>query len=151
MQPWQAYLNKFQNTKLKKEIDDAWKQYLQDVPEGEQPKKTRFEIRNKLARKLYAAETAKVKAEVEEHRKVMREGNETSDLVARNASFQRYDILLQVRTRQTYYSPMKSAIDMLPRTLEGAAESIAKKAGWNALIIVGGPNPRLGGKITTVA
>ena len=45
----------------------------------------------------------------------------------------------------------KSAIDKLPRTLEGATEAIAKQAGWNVLLIVGGPNPRLGGKITTLA
>jgi hypothetical protein len=28
VQPWQAYLNKFQATNLKEKIEDAWKNYL---------------------------------------------------------------------------------------------------------------------------
>ncbi|KAH9955191.1 hypothetical protein BGW80DRAFT_1566314 [Lactifluus volemus] len=132
MQPWQAYLNKFQNTKLKEKIDKAWQQYLSEVPEGQKPEKTLFEIRNKLAQQLYEAETAEVKREVEEHRKSMRVNKEASDLAERNRSFQ-------------------SSIDKLPRTLQVATESIAKQTGWNVLVIVGGPNPRLGGKITTLA
>jgi hypothetical protein len=47
-------------------------------------------------------------------------------------------------------SPAKRSIDRLPRTLEAATEAIAEQTGWNALVIVGGPNPRLGGKITTL-
>jgi hypothetical protein len=102
MQPWQAYLNKFQNTKLKGKIDNAWQEYLSEVPEGKKPKKTKFEIRNKLAQKLYAAETDVVKAEVEEHRKTMKNNKEMLDLVERNGSFQRYDLRQSVRTPQTY-------------------------------------------------
>ena len=56
MQPWQAYLNKFQYTKLKEKIDEAWQQYLSEVPEGQKPEKTLFEIRNKVAQRLYQAE-----------------------------------------------------------------------------------------------
>jgi hypothetical protein len=81
VQSWQAYLNKFQNTKLKPEIDDAWQEYLNEVPEGVKPEKTKFEIRNHVARKLFAAETATVKQEVEEHRQKMMSRNATSDLV----------------------------------------------------------------------
>ena len=47
-------------------------------------------------------------------------------------------------------SPAKSAIDRLPRTLEAATAAITREAGWNVLLIVGGPNPRLGGRITTL-
>lgn len=91
VQPWQAYLNRFQHTKLKTEIDGAWEEYLKDIPEGEKPQKTQFEIRNKLAWNLYANETVAVKEEVKEHRKVMMSGKETSDAVERNQTFQRYD------------------------------------------------------------
>jgi hypothetical protein len=42
--------------KLKEKIDEAWQQYLSEVPEGQKPKKTLFEIRNKLAQQLYKAE-----------------------------------------------------------------------------------------------
>ena len=56
-----------------------------------------------------------------------------------------------VRTRQTYIFLAYSSIDKLPRTLQGATESIAKQTGWNVFLVAGGPNPRLGGKITTLA
>ena len=95
MQPWQAYLNKFQKTKLKGKIDEAWKQYLSEVPKSQKPEKTLFEIRNKLAQQLYEGETAEVKREVEEHRKrSLRADNDsdadTPDLAKRNRSFQGY-------------------------------------------------------------
>jgi hypothetical protein len=92
MQPWQAYLNKFQNTTLKEKINDAWQQYLSEVPEGQKPEKTLFEIRNKLAQQLYEAETAEVKWEVEDHCKSMKIDKEVSDLTERNRSFQGYDL-----------------------------------------------------------
>ena len=92
MQPWQAYLNMFQHTKLKGKIDAAWTQYLGKVPEGQKPQKTLFEIRNKVAQQLYQAETAEVKQEVEEHRKKMAANKEVSDVSERNASLQRYDL-----------------------------------------------------------
>lgn len=87
VQPWQAYLNKFQDTKLKQNIEDAWQAYTQDVPEGEKPKKTLFEIRNKVAQSLYANETPEIKQEVEEHRQRMRDSK--SVLINRNQVFQR--------------------------------------------------------------
>lgn len=42
-----------------------------------------------------------------------------------------------------------SAIDKLPRTLLAVSESIVDQTGWNISILVGGPSPRLGGKIVT--
>ena len=97
MQPWQAYLNKFQNMKLKGKIDDAWKQYLSMFLEGQKPTKTPFEIRNKLAQQLYKVETVKVKQKVEEHRKArlgVDNNLNMSDLAERNRSFQGYDLWL---------------------------------------------------------
>lgn len=88
MQPWQAYLNKFQDTKLKAEIDDAWEEHLKEVLEGEKPQKTKFEIRNNVTRKLFADETAAVKQEVEEHRLKMMSSEDESDLLQRNRNFQ---------------------------------------------------------------
>lgn len=85
--PWQAYLNKYQNTKLKQPIKDAWQEYLKGVPEGQKQEKTLFEIRNKLAQKLYNEESAEVKQEVEEHQKKMRESKSASE-VEQNRSFQ---------------------------------------------------------------
>jgi hypothetical protein len=94
VQPWQAYLNKFQHTKLKEKVDEAWQQYLSEVPEGQKPEKTLFEIRNKLAQQLYKAETAEVKQAVEEHRKQMKDRKDVPDLAnleRNNRSLQRYD------------------------------------------------------------
>jgi hypothetical protein len=90
VQPWQAYLNKFQDTKLKQDIDDAWQDYIKEVPEGENPDKTQFEVRNKVARRLYEDETLEVKQEVEEHRQKMREKKSAPDIVDRSRAFQRY-------------------------------------------------------------
>lgn len=88
VQPWQAYLNKFQHTKLKKKIEDAWRDYRKGVPNGEKPEKTLFEIRNKVARELYEEESTEVKREVENHRRIMRESQVASD-AEKNASFQK--------------------------------------------------------------
>ncbi|KAF8487814.1 hypothetical protein F5888DRAFT_1624159 [Russula emetica] len=104
MQPWQAYLNKFQNTTLKEKIDNAWQQYLSKVPEGQKPEKMLFEIRNKLAQELYKAETAEVKQEVKEYRKTMVVNREAPGLVERNKSFQRYISLeLLERIKLTFF------------------------------------------------
>lgn len=84
---------------------------------------------------MYEKEPDEVKQEVEVHRQMMRSGGSVpllSKLVDRNKKLQ-------------------GAIDKLPRTLQLAAESIANQTGWNVSIIAGGPNPRLGGKITTLA
>ena len=43
------------------------------------------------------------------------------------------------------------AIDNLPGTLQKTAEAIYQQTGWKATIIVGGPYPRLGGRITALA
>jgi hypothetical protein len=89
-QPWQAYLNKFQDSKLKPNIEEAWQQYLSGVPEGEKPKITQFEIQNNIARKLYEKETPEVKQEVQEHRLKMRDaGTMDTSTIDRNKSFQR--------------------------------------------------------------
>jgi hypothetical protein len=48
------------------------------------------------------------------------------------------------------YLLVESAINKLPRTLQVAMESITKQTGWNILVIMGGLNPHLGGKIMTL-
>jgi hypothetical protein len=87
VQPWQAYLNKFQDTKLKQPIEDAWQVYLGKVPEGKKPEKTLFEIRNNVAKSQYEKETLEILEEVEEHRHKMRD-NKSS--LSRSQAFQRY-------------------------------------------------------------
>jgi hypothetical protein len=85
-QPWQAYLNLFQDTKLKASIEDAWKHHTLELPKGGKSAKTRFEIRNRVAQKLYQKETDDVKQKVEEHRLNMRS---IGDVTSRNQTFQR--------------------------------------------------------------
>lgn len=90
MQPWQAYLNKFHDTKIKKSVDSAWQEYLKTLPKGKKPEKSIFEIRNRVAKELYADETDEVKQEVEEHRQSMRDGpDESADTSRRNKGFQK--------------------------------------------------------------
>jgi hypothetical protein len=88
--PWQAYLNKFQTDRLKEPIDDAWEDYIKGVPDGEAPKKTQFEVRNKVAQRLYEDETPEIKQEVEEHRQKMKEDGSITDIDNPNQAFQRY-------------------------------------------------------------
>jgi hypothetical protein len=88
--PWQAYQNKFYNTKLRPKVEEAWNEYLKQVPEGQKPKKTLFEIRNQVVRELYENETDEVKQEVEEHRKQMKAGKRGSDTAENNKAFQAY-------------------------------------------------------------
>jgi hypothetical protein len=89
VQPWQAYLNKFQDTKLKCNIEDAWKYYLYDA-KARKPEKTKFEIQNRVAQGLYEDETDDVKQEVEEHYQKMRHSRIMPDTTDRNKVFQRY-------------------------------------------------------------
>lgn len=89
VQPWQAYQNKFYDAKLKPKVEEAWNRYLSEVPEGQKPAKTLFEVRNRVVRELYENETDEVKQEVEEHRKRMKAdklGLESID----NTTFQAY-------------------------------------------------------------
>lgn len=56
------------------------------------PKKTKFEIRNRVAQKLYEDESDEIKEEVEEHRHLMKEGRGESretEVDDRNRQFQR--------------------------------------------------------------
>ena len=85
-QPWQAYLNKFQETKLKDSIDLAWKYHLLQVADGDAPTKTKFEVWNSVAQRLYQQESDEVKQEVEEHHKNMRY---SGDVPVRNKGLQR--------------------------------------------------------------
>ena len=87
VQPWQAYLNKYQGSRLKEKINNVWQEYLSTVPEGQKPEKTLFEIRNKVAQRLYEAEAAKIKQQVEEHRQKMKRGEDADD-TDRNRRFQ---------------------------------------------------------------
>lgn len=148
VQPWQAYLNKFQDTRLKQDIESAWQDCIEQEPEGKKPKKTQFEVRNKVAKSLYEQETPEVKQEVEEHRQKMRESKPV-DAVNRNEIFQRYG-LSQSSGASNSNCAVISSIDKLPHTLQLAMESITNQTGWNVSIIAGGPNPCLGGKITTL-
>lgn len=88
MQPWQAYLNMFQHTKLKDKIDDAWNEHLIEVPEDQKNPKKLFGIRNKVAQKMYATETSDVKKEVKLRRREMMSDKETEDFIEKNKSFQ---------------------------------------------------------------
>jgi hypothetical protein len=88
VQPWQAYLNKYQNTTLKEKIENAWQDYLNTVPGGQKPEKTLFEIRNRVAQEMYKAEGASVKEDVEKHRQTMKHRTKTPNELDKNKSFQ---------------------------------------------------------------
>jgi hypothetical protein len=88
VQPWQAYLNKYGDTTLKEKVEKAWQEYVSTVPEGQAPKKTLFEIRNRVAQEAYNAEEAIVKEEVEEHRQAMKSTSKKPNGGDRNKSFQ---------------------------------------------------------------
>jgi hypothetical protein len=78
VQFWQAYQNKYYDSTLRSEVEEAWKQYLSELPEG-QTLKTLFKFRNQLVQKFYEDETDDVKREVEEHRLAMKASKMASD------------------------------------------------------------------------
>ena len=90
MQPWQAYLNKYQNTKLKDKIENAWQEYLSTVPEGQKLRKMLFEIRNRVAQEEYKVKEGVIKQEVEEDRQMMKHTPKTSNRRDKNKNFQVY-------------------------------------------------------------
>jgi hypothetical protein len=90
MHPWQAYQNKYYDSKLRPIVEEAWEEYLSEFPEGEKPKKTLFEFRNQLVQKLYEDETDDIKQEVEEHRQMMKAGKTSPDVDEKNMALQMY-------------------------------------------------------------
>jgi hypothetical protein len=87
VQSWQAYQNKYYNSTLRPKVEEAWKQYLSELPEGQTPK-TLFEFRNQLVQKFYKDETNDVKREVEEHCLAMKAGKMASDSNDKNGGMQ---------------------------------------------------------------
>ncbi|KIL55867.1 hypothetical protein M378DRAFT_17559 [Amanita muscaria Koide BX008] len=130
VQSWQAYENLYWETELKEKVAKEWEAYLAELPGGTNPVK-KFAFRNQLLRQWYDALSEGEKTCVEDHRQMMKADGNTDEGDV-NGAFQ-------------------SAIDRVPRTLELAAEAIARQTGWNVSIIVGGPNPRMNGQITTIA
>ncbi|KAM6501765.1 hypothetical protein JOM56_001742 [Amanita muscaria] len=130
VQHWQAFQNLHWETGLRDKVEDAWKAYKDGFPDGCEIPLSRFAFRNQKLRQWYTESSEETKAAVEAHRQVMKDGGWGAEDV--NHAYQ-------------------SAIDKLPRTLQTAAESIAKQTGWHVSILVGGPNPRLGGQIQTIA
>ena len=90
LQPWQAYQNKFYDTKLKHKVEESWKEYLGQFPKGQKPEKTLFEFRNQMVQKFYREETDEIKQEVEEHRQAMKASKMGSDVSDDNAKLQEY-------------------------------------------------------------
>ena len=87
---WQAYQHLYYES-FKAEIDEAYKSYVETCQASEQKPKTAFEFRNEACQKRYAAETEAVKAEVEEYRKKLRDGEATDlekDTDTRNKEIQ---------------------------------------------------------------
>lgn len=94
VQSWQAYQNKYYDSTLRPKVEEAWKQYLSEIPEGQKSPKTLFEFRNQLVQKFYEDETDDVKREVEEHRLAMKAGKMASDANDKNGGMQMYVLLL---------------------------------------------------------
>ena len=122
--PWQAYQNKYYDTKLRPEVEKAWKQYLSEVPEGEKPKSL-FEFRNQLVQKLYEEKLDSIKEKIEKHCQAMKKGILTSDVNITNRGFQTcVSFLAQVRSVLLLKISPKRAIDKLPWTFQIAAQSV---------------------------
>lgn len=90
LQPWQAYQNKFYETKLKHIVEESWSLYSGQFPKGQKPEKTLFEFRNQLVQKLYREETDEIKQEVEEHRQALKASKMASNVSDDNAKLQEY-------------------------------------------------------------
>ena len=156
LRAWQAYQSLYYQTKLKPIVDAAYKAYLETVPPDTKPEKTCFAIMNQVVQKAFAEEMEEVKAEVEEYRQKVKEVSEVDtdnqDRDGHNNNYQKYDFDQQSNDYQlidTHH--FHRAIDRFPQTLAAMGKSFVEQTGWNLTCIAGGPNPRMGGKITTFA
>ncbi|KAM6491452.1 hypothetical protein JOM56_013021 [Amanita muscaria] len=130
MQPWQAYQSLYWENELKEKVNAAWITYTAGLQEGMKLDMTKFQLRNAKIQQWYAEVSPDVKLKVEEHRQNMKAKGLLGN--SENRGFQR-------------------AIDKLLRTLQTAAEALARQTGWHVSIIVGGPTPRLTGQLRTLA
>lgn len=133
---------------MKREVDDAYAAYLKGVESGKKAK-TRFNIMTELIKQRYENASKEIKDQCEAYRTKEHGKGSVEDPSAKNREYQ--ELVQRILKRITEYllTYRYSAIDRLPLTIRALLETIAKKAGWVGTIIVGGPNPRLGGKITS--
>ena len=94
VQSWQAYQNKYYDSTLRLKVEEAWKQYLSEIPKGQKSPKTLFEFRNQLVQKFDEDEMDDVKREVEEHRLAMKADKMASDANDKNEGMQMNVLLL---------------------------------------------------------
>ena len=87
---WQAYQHLYYES-FKAEVNDEYQSYLETCKGSEEKPKTAFEFRTEACQKRYAAETEAVKAEVEEYRAKLRDGEDANlekDTDTRNKEIQ---------------------------------------------------------------
>ena len=111
---------------------------------------------NEVIQKAWAEETEEVKKIVEEYRQKPKEeqSGDSQDREARNQSYQRYGFGSMTEFSKEYWLILTyflSAIDRFPQMLAAMGNSLVDQTGWNLTCIAGGPNLRMGGKITTFA
>ncbi|KAM6492907.1 hypothetical protein JOM56_011041 [Amanita muscaria] len=131
VQPWQAYQNLYWEIQLREKAENAWKAYTEGFPEGSTIPLSRFAFRNQQLKLWYEESSDTTKAAVEAHRQVMKDKGYGAD--DKNCAY------------------WQRSIDKLPRTLQTAAEALERQTGWQVTILAGGPVPRLGGQIQTLA
>ncbi|KAM6500769.1 hypothetical protein JOM56_003783, partial [Amanita muscaria] len=130
---WQAYGNLTYESKWKAQIGRDWAAYT-ETWKAENPDilapKTWFEFQNAFLKEKYEQETKEMKLLVEEHRDKMKK-EEVLPPKEKNALYQ-------------------LAINQLPHTVASFAEALAEQTGWQVTIMVGGPEPRQNGQISSV-
>jgi hypothetical protein len=158
----QAYSRLYYEDKLKAIINEHWLTHLKSHPEDASKKGSTLAFRNKIVKELYDAEPAEVKAEVKKRRDEGfsdgddEDGDDDANVdkveqkrKAKAVSFQRYATLL---TTCSIFSPMSvhSAQDRLALTMTRMLEQVEKECGMVGMVLLGGPEPRQGGKVVVV-
>ncbi|KAG1811959.1 hypothetical protein DFJ58DRAFT_850744 [Suillus subalutaceus] len=134
--PWQAYSCLYYKGEFKTEMEKEYGAYVQAfVPTIERDSPTRFlEWQKNHFNELLREATPEVKAEVEQFRK-------QSLVNEHEAADGEHD--------SECLSGIQGAMDSLLKTLDAAANQIYMKTGCAVAILIGGPQPRLGGQITS--
>ncbi|KAG1778661.1 hypothetical protein EV702DRAFT_1196173 [Suillus placidus] len=134
--PWQAYSCLYYKGEFKTKMEKEYGAYVQAfVLTIERDSPTKFlEWQKNHFNELLREATPEVKAEVEQFRKQSPVNEDEAADGEHNSEC---------------LHGIQSAMDSLPKTLDAAANQIYVKTGCAVAILVGGPQPRLGGQITS--
>lgn len=164
LQPVQAYSRLYYDDPtrgIKATIAQRWAQHVVEIPEDATRQGPPLHFRNKILTELYNQESDEIKAKVDACRTHGFPDSDDSDSDvdsdvesdindeeverrAKASAYQRYALTLHTHIILTH---RRSAQNSVPRTMTFMLEQLEKETGLVGTILLGGPEPKRGGKI----